>query len=708
MESLCERCSSLDFATISEADARTYFGVNEGYPQGHDLYFFSVRSDLDELDYLNISDLGRMLNLYHKDTKSLVTAAASCQVCKLVLGSVQQVFNAMARAREMDYDYRQVEYEFWICGRDDCSSGFMVLGFEHGDPKPLQNRSYVLMASIDFRVEQVIGRPIPEAPRDPLQIQRLKQWIQNCSENHHHENMEPLPPLPTRVLRINEDASMVFLEASAGDRGEYAALSHCWGSLQPITMTSNNLSEMQNGLSTSDLPQTFQDAVWMTHALGYRRLWIDSLCIKQDDVEDWKRESATMHTVYRNAVIAISATRAANSSEGFLGPRQQPRPVLVPYQLRDESNQQVSTSNVYAFVSPLKHEAFPNTITEFSGEPLSSRGWALQERFLSARVLHFTRTQTWFECEDRMLSEANNLDLYDAVKMGEVGSYSHFPDSYLFKHRWRQLSALYSSRRLTNPGDKLPAMAGMAAHFAWCSKQALAWAHPDLERPLRKPRRYLAGIWLAEDSIGDLCWKRDDRSERGLRPLEYRAPTWSWTSLDGPIKWDFDLHIELAAVKEAHIELQSPEHIFGQVSGGWLSLSAFICKPQRETRDGFKQGSLCIEMEDSLLFLTPNWDAEPYKLPDNGQFARTEAGEADLSAVIMGCFLTHDGSTFSLFVVLIKPVTAKVSSHPQTPAFERVGSGEALGGGGTEALAKLVNTLKVKKDKEELDEILLL
>jgi hypothetical protein len=154
MESLCERCSSLDFATISEADARTYFGVNEGYPQGHDLYFFSVRSDLDELDYLNISDLDRMLNLYHKDTKSLVIAAASCQVCKLVLGSVQQVFNAMARAREMDYDYRQVEYEFWICGRDDCSSGFMVLGFEHGDPKPLQNRSYVLMASIDFRVEQ--------------------------------------------------------------------------------------------------------------------------------------------------------------------------------------------------------------------------------------------------------------------------------------------------------------------------------------------------------------------------------------------------------------------------------------------------------------------------------------------------------------------------------------------------------------------------
>src|SRR5438034_1924444 len=64
------------------------------------------------------------------------------------------------------------------------------------------------------------------------------------------------------------------------------------------------------------LPKTFQDAVLLTRALGVRYLWIDSLCIIQDDEKDWKRENPKMGEVYQYATITIAAAHARDSSEG--------------------------------------------------------------------------------------------------------------------------------------------------------------------------------------------------------------------------------------------------------------------------------------------------------------------------------------------------------------------------------------------------------
>ncbi|RYP14630.1 hypothetical protein DL765_006245 [Monosporascus sp. GIB2] len=717
MAALCGVCRSFDFAATSKSDTSGYFSVSEGYPRGHDIYFYSVRDGRD--DDIDISNLDRMLTLYHKHIQSLATAAASCHVCSLVLESVQQVLDATARAREKGYDYPESGYEFWICGRGGPrgrGSGFKVVGI---NPKyNMKRREGVLMAAIEFRVEEgtdlaerVIGRPITESSRDPRVVQKLKEWVQECSSDHVHATMEPSAPLPTRVLRISEDASMVSLETSEGVHGEYAALSHCWGSSQPITLTSDNHQELHRGVKTSDLPQTFRDAVWMTHALGIRWLWIDSLCIRQDDLEDWRRESAKMHTVYRNSIVSLAATRAADSSEGFLGPREQPRFALVPYRTTSESGEGLITSEVQAYASPLRHEAFPTTETEFDKEPLSARGWALQERFLSVRMLHFTRTQIYLECEREIFSEDNRRDMYNAVKAGEPAMYSHFLDSYLFKHRWQRLCSLYSNRSLTVPSDKLPAMAGMAAHFAWSSEQEKV-GH-EMEMSPMKPRCYLAGIWLREDSVDQLCWSLDDGLGAGARPPEYRAPTWSWAALDGPIRWE-EVPIELATVKGAHVEPQSPEHIFGQVSGGWLCLRAITFKPYRIPDDEASKDIMWIKADDIMMYLYPSWDAEPYKIAGKGQLPSADAGETDVTAVVMGCLLLFDGTPFALFVVLVKPLTAQEPGHSKTPVFERVGSGAAMSTGRQNqstgrTFSDFVNDeLKVKKEKGELNELIIL
>lgn len=74
----------------------------------------------------------------------------------------------------------------------------------------------------------------------------------------------------------------------------YVALSHCWGPEPPLKTTSKNRRQMERDLSWSFLPKTFQDAILVTLHLGMQYIWIDSLCIIQDDALDWDRESARM------------------------------------------------------------------------------------------------------------------------------------------------------------------------------------------------------------------------------------------------------------------------------------------------------------------------------------------------------------------------------------------------------------------------------
>ncbi|KAK0727277.1 heterokaryon incompatibility, partial [Lasiosphaeria miniovina] len=91
-------------------------------------------------------------------------------------------------------------------------------------------------------------------------------------------------------------------------RGKYAALSHCWGSpgQQPFTTTADNLASRQSGIDFQHLPPTFRDAVIVASELGVQNLWIDSLCIIQDDADDWARESIRMAAVYGKAHVTIA------------------------------------------------------------------------------------------------------------------------------------------------------------------------------------------------------------------------------------------------------------------------------------------------------------------------------------------------------------------------------------------------------------------
>ncbi|PTD02123.1 hypothetical protein HYE67_000224 [Fusarium culmorum] len=165
---------------------------------------------------------------------------------------------------------------------------------------------------------------------------------------------------------------------------------------------------MTQHLPWDQLPKTIQDAILVTRSLGVRYLWVDALCILQsegpDDVkhrEDWSYEAARFGKYYENALLTIAATGVSSSDQGLFLPR--PLLRLEPKSLTFRSG------------TPLSYTVRPFTaswLSETLCGPLSKRGWALQERLLSRRVLHFAENMILWECHDCRATELDPPGLH--------------------------------------------------------------------------------------------------------------------------------------------------------------------------------------------------------------------------------------------------------------------------------------------------------
>jgi len=198
--------------------------------------------------------------------------------------------------------------------------------------------------------------------------------------------------LPTRVLAVGSlEAPDLRLHCPRKDKegkwpmGKYIALSHCWGEKLPLRTTKDKLEDYKQHIESSELPQTFLDAVTVAREIDVQYLWIDSLCIIQDDSGDWEKESQKMEQVFSSAYCTISATSAKNSHEGFL-----PFPVKEAVRILDGEKSQFA---VYACIAD---KSFKQAVDEDG--LLNTRGWVLQERALSRRTIHFTGPQIFWEC----------------------------------------------------------------------------------------------------------------------------------------------------------------------------------------------------------------------------------------------------------------------------------------------------------------------
>lgn len=163
------------------------------------------------------------------------------------------------------------------------------------DKPPVSHNTYLRDVQIGF----------PELPvaASETHLKILKEWIADCDHNHECYS-EANTFIPTRLLDIRNKGSgniQLLVNNQAHSRfRRYATLSHRWGSPQQHRFCTykSNIEELQQGIKISDLPRTFQDAVRVAYGLGLQYLWIDSLCIIQDDPLDWDTESKLMERVF--------------------------------------------------------------------------------------------------------------------------------------------------------------------------------------------------------------------------------------------------------------------------------------------------------------------------------------------------------------------------------------------------------------------------
>jgi len=155
-------------------------------------------------------------------------------------------------------------------------------------------------------------------------LELSQRWIEQCRNQHLECETVYSNELPTRVLDLSDCHGPVNLrlyEPSPSEGAKYVALSYCWGKLGNLTTTMANIAGRKCGISWDLLPNSFRDAVTITRGLGMRYLWIDALCIIQDDKSDWEREAAKMGQVYENAFLTIAADGAEDPTRGILTSR---------------------------------------------------------------------------------------------------------------------------------------------------------------------------------------------------------------------------------------------------------------------------------------------------------------------------------------------------------------------------------------------------
>lgn len=161
-----------------------------------------------------------------------------------------------------------------------------------------------------------------------------RHWLADCLTNHPNcPRFFETKQMPSRLLDVSNnrgDDRVRLKVCEEGDTLQYAALSYCWGSnSQDHALTAATEAEwLTPGCALHELPALIQDAVKVTRGLGLSFLWIDSLCIIQDDEIDWKSETSKMEEVFSAAYCTIGASSARSSLQGFLTDRV-PRLVVV-------------------------------------------------------------------------------------------------------------------------------------------------------------------------------------------------------------------------------------------------------------------------------------------------------------------------------------------------------------------------------------------
>ncbi|KAK5627655.1 hypothetical protein RRF57_003370 [Xylaria bambusicola] len=401
-------------------------------------------------------------------------------------------------------------------------------------------------------------------------FEKARQWLKTCCNKHSTCPSPKRSPLPTRVIDVSaETLRLIDTQEEGLKHGMYVTLSYCWGGPQPVTTTKATLQQNLRVIPSEELPQTIKDAITVTRALKVKYIWVDAICIVQDDPEDKALEISRMTDIYNRSYVTISASTALTCRDGFLQTRQLEK---IPIRLRTEVSRKKKGS-VLLVTDPDRDE------------PIHKRGWTMQEHLLAPRLLMFGSLCMEFRCLSGNERDGGTVLPFNVQQHGIP--YGGVPDArhknvlkrntFLYRtglmslalritgeqdqrqgiliEQWASIVEAYTQRSLGFLDDRLNAISGIAKRMHRAELGEYLGVMPSF--------RSLCGHELT-----DSC---PYRATQG-----YRAPSWSWTSIDGQVTFRNRMWNTLevtASLMEFHIQPKSDVEKYTKYISGMVRIS---------------------------------------------------------------------------------------------------------------------------------------
>lgn len=330
----------------------------------------------------------------------------------------------------------------------------------------------------------------------------------------------------------------------------YVALSYCWGKGNSLCTTKSTISEFRDGIDLHVVPAALLDAAEICRKLEEQYIWIDRLCIQQDDSADWQQHALIMARIYEQAELTIAAVTSASVHDSFLRPdnaklREDRDSLVVPWPDRVRNEFGDIRVRVRSKLSDMIYDSSmePYRYLPESPRPLGIRGWTYQERYLAQRSVRYEAHQIVWECPTAQYLEKFPFDTLQPAA----------------RHDWQRSVADFSLRCLTYATDRSAAISGLASRHNRLSGET-----------------YLAGLWENDAVLSQLLWEPNipqiHLENSGLKFCDAHsmsnAPSWSWLSVSQPVSWQIhqynDSNFPNLKILEINVKSSGP-NIFGDV-----------------------------------------------------------------------------------------------------------------------------------------------
>ncbi|KAI1422805.1 HET-domain-containing protein [Xylaria sp. FL1777] len=367
----------------------------------------------------------------------------------------------------------------------------------------------------------------------------IKAMLQLCLTSHPRCQQSRPRVLPTRLLHIKKDREtnlhLQLVNTIKGHTGDYAALSYCWGGPQPLQLTKSTVHNfLLQSLDRRALPKGLNDAVEVASSLDIEYLWVDALCIVQDDEDDKKREIGRMSAIYQNSLVTIAAATSSSVHESFLRSRSSFNTKYsacdAPFILDPEDSGGSDNPNTITIVPVHAHRS--------NSFPLNQRGWAFQESLLPPRLLVFGDLEPFVRCRTKNVIHKSFSCIEYGLSAGHSrrildtpGSIQDYASGLITDGKrgnldslWREIVEQYTLRELSVLEDRPYAINGIV----------------DLLSEVLRDECHF-GVWR---SCPVLCllWKAEP-VQRTTVVLPH-LPTWSWMSITGPVDLEATVYLD--------------------------------------------------------------------------------------------------------------------------------------------------------------------